>query len=282
MAEFFALTGISLRRLLFRARFFVALGLTAACVLYCYSQVPPFLAEQGMQIQAAEPFLMFFSSRITQLFLLLSFLLLAGDAPFCHDGMEYVVTRSGKRRWLLAQCVSMLVLTLIWLIWILLCTLAVFRRCLDFSGQWSLFTKLVGRNMGQFRLDSFGFQWQVHPSANLLSAAGPYGMLALDLLLDLLLFGSVGIWCAALNLWTRRSYGCAFTVVLWVLRFGLDLMPGLYALERFSPLSLIDLHAAPMTAARIAWILCFFLGQMLPLLVLCLRRIRRIDLTKLR
>lgn len=282
MAELLVLTKLSLRRQLVRTRFFVALLVTAACVVLCFHKVPLFLTEQGMRIQAAEPFLMLFSDCFPQLFLLLSFLLLAGDVPFCHDGMEYVVTRSGKRKWLLAQLCALLGMTLIWLLWTLLCSIVVFRGFVDFSGKWSTFTKLIARNLGQLRIDTFGFELGVHPSANMIGTAGPYGMLALSFLLELLLFADVGAWCMALNLWTRRSYGCALTVSFWLLRFGLQLNLSLYSLNRFSPLSLADVHTAPMTGARIAWVLGFFLAQIVPLLVLSLRRVRMIDLTKLR
>ncbi len=282
MDELLVMTRLSLRRQLVRARFFVALLLSAACVVLCFRKVPLSLAAQGMHIQAAEPFLMLFSDRFPQLFLLLSFLLLAGDVPFCHDGMEYAVTRSGKRKWLLAQGCALLALTLIWLLWTLLCSIIVFRGFVDFSGKWSTFTKLIARNLGQLHTETFGFELGVHPSANMIGIGGPYGALSVNLLLELLLFGAIGAWCMALNLWTKRSYGCALTVSFWLFRFGLDIMPGLYPLSRFSPLSLADIHSAPMTEARIAWVLGFFLAQLVPLLFLSLRRVRQIDLTKLR
>lgn len=282
MAELLVLTKLTLRRQIVRARFFVALLLSAACVVLCFRKVPLVLAEQGMRIHGAEPFLMLFSGHFPQLFLLLSFLLLAGDVPFCHDGMEFVVTRSGRRKWLLAQGCAVLTLTLLWMAWTLLCSLAVFRGLLDFSGKWSTFTKLIARNLGQLRIESFGFELGVHPSANMIGTAGPYGMLGLSFLLELLLFGAIGVWCMALNLWTRRSYGCALTVSFWLFRFGLEIIPGLYPLNRFSPLSLADVHTAPLTGARITWVLGFFLLQIVPLLLLSLRRVRQIDLTALR
>lgn len=282
MAELGALIKISLRRLLGRARFFVAFLLSAICVLICYYKLPLFLDEHGMTIHAVEPFVMLFSAHWPQLFLLLSFLLLVGDVPFYHEGMEFVVSRSGKQKWLLAQGCSVLILTLIWLLWILACTLAVFGRFLSFSSEWSVFFKLLARNnLNAVRLMEIGFEFGVHPSANIIGAAGPYGMLGLTFLFQLLLFASLGVWCMALNMWTKRSYGCALTVAFWVFRFGLDLEPGLYMLTRFSPFSLTDYHIAPLTSARIIYVILFFLLQIVLLLILSLRRIRQIDLTGL-
>lgn len=282
MAELFALTKISLRRLLSRARFFVALALSAACVLLCYQKLPSFLARQGMTLQAFEPFIMLFCAHWPQLFLLLSFLLLAGDIPFYHDGMEYVVSRSGRQRWLLAQSCAALVLILIWLAWILVCTLFVFRGLVRLSGDWSTFLKLLARNnLNTAQLVQMGFDFQISPATNMVSAAGPWGMLGLTMLFQLLLFGSIGFWCMALNLWTRRSYGCALTVAFWVFRFALDLQGAeLYALTRFSPLSLTDYHTAPLTPARIAYVALFFLLQIVLLGYSSARQIRRADLTK--
>ena len=281
MAELWTLTRICLRRLVGRGRFFAALALTAVTVLLCYYKLPLFLDKQGLELHAAEPFVMFFSSRQTQLFLLLAFLLLAGDVPFCHEGMEYAVTRSTKRRWLLSRSLAVLLLTLLWLCWIFLCTLSIFRAYVNFSGRWSSFLTLLARNnLGLVRLSELGFEMHVYPSTNLLGTQGPWLRLGLCCLLELLLFGSIGLWCMALNLWTKRSYGCALTVFFWVFRFALDLEPALSPLERFSPLSLTDLHAAELSPARLGWIGLFFLAQLVPLLLASLRQIRRVDLTK--
>lgn len=281
MAELLTMSRICLRRLIGRARFFAAFVLTAVCVLLCFYKLPLYLDGHGMELQAAEPFVMFFSSRETQLFLLLAFLLLAGDVPLRHDGMEYVVTRSTRRCWLLAQSCAVLVLTILWLCWIFLCTLVVFRGYVNYSRQFSSFLKLLARNnLNSVRLSELGFEMGVYPSTNQLGTNGPWVRLGLTVLLELLLFGSVGLWCTALNLWTQRSYGCALTVLFWVFRFTLDLEPSLYPLTRFSPLSLTDLHTAELTPARLGCILLFFMAQICPLLFLSVRQIRRVDLTK--
>lgn len=280
MAELLTMTRICLRRLMGRARSFAAFALTAVCVLLCYRRLPLFLDEHGLALHAVEPFVMFFSSRETQFFLLLAFLLLIGDIPLRHDGMEFVVTRSTKRRWLLAQSWAMLILTLLWLCWIWFCTLAVFHGSFRFSPKWSSFLTLLARNkLSPIQLTELGFALGVSPSANMMARFGPYGMLGLVILLELLLFASIGLWCMALNLWTKRSYGCALTVFFWVFRFALDLEPSLYPLARFSPLSLTDLHAAELSPTRLGWIGLFFLAQIVPLLFLSVRKIRRADLT---
>ena len=282
MAELLTMTRICLRRLIGRARFFTAFALTAVCVLLCFRKLPLYLDGHRMELQVAEPFIMFFSSLETQLFLLLTFLLLAGDLPLRQNGMEYVVTRSTRRRWLLAQSCAVPLLTLLWLCWIFLCTLVVFRGYLNCSGQYSRFLKLLARNnLNSVRLSELGFEMGVYPSTNLLGTNGPWIRLGLTVLLELLLFGSVGLWCMGLNLWTKRSYGCALTVLFWVFRFSLDLEPSLYPLSRFSPLSLTDLHTAELTPERLGWILLFFLAQICPLLFLSFRQIRRTDLTKI-
>lgn len=281
MAELLTMSRICLRRLLERTRSYAAFALTAIIVLLCYYKLPLLLDRHGMEFHAAEPFVMFFSSRETQLFLLLSFLLLAGDLPFLHEGMEFVVTRSTKRRWLLAQICALLLLILLWLCWILFCTLVVFHGCVSFSNRWSRFLTLLARNnLDQVQLSTLGFELGVCPSAKMTALCGPYGMLGMTFFLELLLFASVSQWCLALNLWTKRSYGCALTLFFWVVRYALDMEPSLYPMARFSPLSLTDLHTAELTPARLGWILLFFLAQIVPLLLLSARRIRRVDLSR--
>ena len=107
MAEILAMSRSSLRRLLFRPRFWVSLLLALGCVLIVFFKVPPYLSERGYQLQAAEPFLILFPSFFPQILLLISFLLLVGDVPFLYPGMEITAIRSSRQKWLAAQILAL-------------------------------------------------------------------------------------------------------------------------------------------------------------------------------
>ena len=146
MAEILAMSRSSLRRLLFRPRFWVSLLLALGCVLIVFFKVPPYLSERGYQLQAAEPFLILLPSFFPQILLLISFLLLVGDVPFLYPGMEITVIRSSRQRWLAAQILAAMAAAVLWLLFLLTCTVLVFLGHISFPNEWSIFLKALARS----------------------------------------------------------------------------------------------------------------------------------------
>lgn len=281
MDEIRVMTGISLRRLLGRVRFLVGLLLVPICVWMCYAKVPPLLAEKGMSLQAAEPFILLFCPHWTQLFLLLSLLLLLGDVPYLHEGMETVAVRTSKGKWLLSQTFASLGLIALWMVWIQICTLAVFRGYLHFENRWSTLTKLLARTLNQGSPTKVGFELGVYPNVTLITGQTPYGMLWKTALLNFVLFAMLVIWSMMLNLLTKRSYGSLLVVALWAFRFGIQRMAPLYDLAIISPMSLTELRSDSLTTARMAYILLFYALHIVLLWILSRKRMKRLDMTKL-
>ena len=280
MGESFALTKNSLQRLLSRPRLYAALFIAVGFVLTCFFKVPPALAERGEKLQAAEPFLMFVGSKSPQIFLLISFLPMLGDAPFFHEGMEIVAVRSSKRRWLSAQLRTALTVTLLWLLFLLAFTLLVFRGRLRFDNQWSPLMQAASRSpqgLSQLRVMSCA-----PCTETIIAETRPYQALGLALLVNMLLFACLYQWCAALNLWTKRSYGSALTVIFWAIHFAL-LLPeqANSAVVWFTPMALADIHLMSVTAARVSFVVLYYLLQIVLLQILCESRLRRMDMTKL-
>ena len=137
MAEILAMSRSSLRRLLFRPRFWVSLLLALGCVLIVFFKVPPYLSERGYQLQAAEPFLILLPSFFPQILLLISFLLLVGDVPFLYPGMEITAIRSSRQKWLAAQILAAMAAAVLWLLFLLACTVLVFSGHISFQNEWT-------------------------------------------------------------------------------------------------------------------------------------------------
>lgn len=281
MAEILALSRGSLRRLLGRPRFWVSLLTALGCVLLAYGKAPAYLLERGYRIQAAEPFLLLNSGRTIQMILLISFLLLVGDVPFLYPGLELTALRSTRRKWLAGQVLAALGASIVWLLFVLCCTVLVFARCLSFRNEWSMFLKALARASTWQAAYSAGMGL-VSPSTELTVGASPYGSLGWMLLFQLLLLSAMTLWSQALNLWTKRSYGCMLTVGFWALRrvvlntqmlLQKDLSP-------LSPMSLVDLCEHRLTPERTVYIIMFFLLQICVLWLLCARRLKRADLSR--
>ncbi len=280
MTEIFSMSRASLRRLLLRPRCFVSLVLALGCVLIAFTQALPYLAERGYQLQAVEPFLLLTPSRSPQIIFLISFLLLAGDVPFLYPGLETTAIRSSKSRWLAAQVLAALGAALLWLLLVFLFTLPVFAGRLTFKNEWSLFLK--GATRSGFMMESFGMYLVDGTGTQLFADSTPYVRFAEELLVQLLLFGSVTLWSLAFNLWTRRSYGCMLTVGFWVLRLAVSELELRFQRDMtvISPFSLVDLSHMPLTLSRGVYIAAFFLAQICVLWLLSALRLRRTDLAK--
>ena len=281
MAEIFAMSRASLRRLLLRPRFFVSLVLALGCVLIAYTQSLPYLSARGYQLQAVEPFLLLAPSRSPQILLLISFLLLVGDIPFLYPGLEVTAIRSSKSKWLAAQILAALGAAVLWLLLVLFFTLLIFVGHLSLKNEWSLLVKGLARSQIN-ATESIGM-WTVDtPGVELIAKSTPYVRFAEELLFQLLLFCSVSLWALAFNLWTRRSYGCMLTVAFWVLRLGVFELELRFQRDMtvISPFSLMDLSKGRLTLARAAYVVLFFLVQICVLWLLSSLRLRRADLAK--
>ena len=280
MAETFAMSRASLRRLLLRPRFFVSLVLALGCVLIAFTQSLPYLAERGWQLQAAEPFLLLTPSFFPQMLFLISFLLMVGDVPFLYPGLETTAMRSSKRKWLAAQLLAALGAALLWLLLVFLFTLPVFAGRLSFRNEWSVFLRGIARSGGM--MESYGMYLIDRPGTELFANASPYLRFAEELLFQLLLFWTMTLWSLAFNLWTRRSYGCMLTVAFWMLDRAVFELELLFQRDMtvISPFSLMDLSNRRLTLARGLYIVVFFLVQICALWLLSALRLRRTDLAK--
>ena len=275
MAETLALTANSLRRLVCKPRFYVALLLTAGSLLLIFQNVPAFLRENSLTVQAAEPFLLVTVNRLSQLLLVLSFLLLCGDAPFFHAGMEIVFARTNKRRWLCAQILTVFAVTALWLLFALAVSILFFLPRVSFSNEWSVYLKTAARmRFGSIAVGLRG----VDAGMGLLQNGKPWLVFAVSFLYNLLLFGFCGVWAVLLNLYTKRSYGSLLIVSFCALRLALGSLYPIPALERVSPMNLTDLRAFELNLSGAAHTVLFFTVQIALLWILSCLRLRRLDM----
>lgn len=278
MGELFALTRSSLRRLFGKPRFYVALAITVCSLIFIFRDVPGFLQENTLQIQVFEPFVLTISNRLSQLLLVLSFLLLLGDAPFFHEGMEIVFVRTNKRRWLAAQILTVGAVTLFWMLFIALFLMLFFVPRISFENEWSVYLKTAARlwyGSNVVGLSGVGAAMQ------LMLSGSPYTLFAVCLLYSFLLFLYCGMWAVMLNLLTKRSYGSVLVVTFCALRFALYNLFSIPALEMVSPLNLLDMNSRSLTSANFIYTVLFFLVQSLVLWLLANRTLHKRDITHL-
>ena len=227
-----------------------------------------------------EPFIFVFANVFPEIPVLAVFLVLAGDIPFFHEGMETTLIRTTRRKWLLGQVTVVFLLTVFWLLFFLLCSLCIFGRdLLSLDHQWSSLGKLLARTGDGTKV---GFGLSAQPSMDLVQGRKPLEALSLTVLLNGMQYTCIGMWCLALNLWTRRSYGSLLLVVFWILRrFGAGFGTVGKALNDLNPIGLTKLgswNVQPQAAWRLAGI---YVLETVLLWLFSSIRIRRLDMTKL-
>lgn len=278
MGELFALIRSSLRRLFGKPRFYVALIITACSLAFIFRNVPGFLQENALHIQVFEPFILTTSNRLSQLLLVLSFLLLLGDVPFFHEGMEIVFLRTNKHRWLAAQILTVGAITLLWLIYIALFLTLFFVPRISFANEWSVYLKTAARLW--YGSNVVGLSG-VGAAMRLLLSGSPYVLFAVCLLYGFLLFFFCGMWAVMLNLLSKRSYGSVLVVTFCALRFALYNLFSVPALEMVSPMNLLDMNSRGLTLANFIYTILFFVVQSLILWLLANRALHRRDIMHL-
>lgn len=274
MAELLSVVSISLRRLLGRPRTAAALLLGAGSLLPLLQDVPAYLQQNELTLQAAEPFLLLTVSRLPQLLLVTAFLLACADAPFFHEGTALVLVRTDKCRWLSAQILAVFAAAALWLCAVLGLSVLWFLPRVSFSGQWSAFMKTAAR-LGRAGA-AVGLRG-VEADMELLQGGGPWLVFAVSYLYNLLLFGFCGVWAVMVNLHTRHSWAGLLTVAFCALRLALESLSAAPALRWISPMSLTDLRARELSVGNLAYTVLFFAGHIALLWALSCRRLRRAE-----
>lgn len=280
MGEIWVLIRHNFRRLLTRPRFYAALVATVCSLLIPYYKLPAFLAENNLTSQFGEPFILVISSRITQWLLTLSFLLLAGDAPFLHDGMDSLLIRTNKRKWLTAQILYMFGLVVVWLVFVELVILVLLAPNISFANKWSVHMLTVSRLRGDSRI--LGLEVGVTATPYLIHQGLPLKVFGTAFVYGTLLFFYFGMWGMFWNLLTKRSYGCLMVTFFLSLRFALYNLFFSDTVARLSPANLVDLCTGSTNSyVSFRYTVCFFLIQIVVLAVASQALLRRRDMSRL-
>lgn len=278
MGEIWAIYKTDVRRQLENPRFYAALLLIPVFMAAGLRELPLTLHKYGMQVQACELFPFVTSDRIMQILLLISVLLLTGDAPFLHSGMETTVIRTDKEKWLKAQILFLFHTVIVGMAVLEGSLILVSMGQIRFDNAWSDYMILLsrlqtgGRNMGL----------EIGISMLPISEGTPYVYFMIAYLYAVLLYGCMGMWGLVCNLLTGRNYGALLVMVFAAERFLLFNLTRSKLLEMMSPFNLVDLTYHGIQLPEFLYTAAFFGIQILGLYLAAEKILRKRDMCNLR
>ncbi|MDO5411248.1 MAG: hypothetical protein Q4F21_12500 [Lachnospiraceae bacterium] len=278
MADIKRMVLINLRRQIGNSRFYLALLLLLSSMVFSVGNLSEFLSEYNMHVQAGELFIFITSDRMVQFLMVFSFLLLVGDAPFLQEGMDILLMRMSKKRWLSAQILFMFCMITIWLVVLQLCLLLLTAGNISWQNEWSDYITLLGR----LAANSVNMETDIIISMTPLKQGSPYIVFGVAFLYSLLLYTYLGLWGLILNLLTGRSYTSLIIAVFVSFRFALFNLAYIPGAEMFSPMNLVDLNVQSINPQMMIYTILFFTIQIMILIWASGKILKKRDICKLR
>lgn len=259
----------NMRKLLISYRALLAIVLSLIVVQSASSSVRELCLEYGVR---ASPLALFPGVTVTSTMsslLLLCWLMLICDAPFIDETQPYLLLRCGRYIWSAGQLLYMLVMSVLFWLWVAICSVIVLAGCMDSSMEWgSVYHSL-----------SYMPTYEFLSSRTMMANYTVPEAFALSWLLSVLLSIMLSEFTYLINLTTRRMYGALLPVALLLVNWA-------YYLWDFA---WVPLHASPATLASLHWLdpkglghlptlsysLCFFSFGIALLTALCFLAIRR-------
>ncbi len=147
--------------------FFVfALGLVLAGLLTGKSM--EFALAHESPVQLLEPFVWTFGDSGSVLLCSCLLLLLFSDAPFVNSATPFLLARADRKAWLLGQVFYVILSTVIYLLWILFCTVILCAKHAFAGNQWSRTAAILGYSKA-------GAQFYLPSSARTMEQTTPLG-----------------------------------------------------------------------------------------------------------
>lgn len=255
--------GINMRRQLINPRLYIALLLTASAVVFNFGDITDYLSQYDMRIQAVELFIFFVSDRYSQWILVFAFLILVGDAPFIHEGMDVLLMRTDKKRWLIAQVIYMVFTIVLWLVFLEVCLVLLTAGYVFWDNEWSDYIRLASRLQQGAENIGMGVNASMLP----LTEGAPYLLFGIAFLYSVLMYVSFGMWGMAANLLSGRSYGCLIVTCFLALRFALLNLFYNQKILFLSPADLVDLTAQKVNPMMVMYTVMFFAIQIAALIL---------------
>lgn len=245
------------RRIVEKPRFYLVL---VASMLYIMNLAGPFCEYSKITNRPVSMclFPIFMSNQGCVLILFLLAVLLFCDAPFLENSEPFILIRSGRKSWLIAQCLYVITLSAFYVIHLLLCTyVSVFLHG-AFIPEWGdLIYSLANTNACDL------VQLTIKISPQLLSRYTPGSALNISLLTSFLVVSFIGSIMFCVNLSVHRTVGTVLGSLFVLEQFLASNASG-YSFYYFSPVSWVNLNVLNISGAgktpSFPYVLVFLLG----------------------
>lgn len=279
MGEVFQFARYNLNRLWYSPRPYFVLFFVYATLELCFGCAREYLAEAGQQIQATEFFSIAVSSRIPQWVLIFGIVLLLGDAPFFHDGMECYILRSNRAKWLMGQMMFCIITIVEYVLVVVIMFLLMFSNFIVFKNEWSnIITLCCQVHSGRI----LGITMNITFPVELIQSGSPYTIFFISCSYLILLMLFLCLLLMLCNLKMKVGMGYFVVVSILVLRLFVDNSLVSKYVYFFSPCNLAVVSGRIVTSYSIANTFLYFLSICSILYYYIYKAIRKIDLQKSR
>lgn len=277
MAEMFQFVRCDFRRLWISPRPYIVLLVVYMGLHLCFGGAETYLAENGQSVQAMEFFVFATANRIPQWILAFGILLLLGDAPFFHEGMELYVLRSRRSRWLTGQILFCCITVLGYLLLVAGMFLLMFHGHIYFANTWSDAITLICR-IGNGTL--LNIKMAIDFPMQIITNGSPYAMFGLSFLYSAFLLLLFSLLCMVCNTKLRTGVGCFVIAILLVWRVLLDTVGGMPLFHYISPCNLANVGDKPVSPFYISYTIMFFIWNCCLLCIWMYGIIQKYDLQR--
>lgn len=229
---------IQMKKLLHQPRILFCLILLFIILDYFLAGMRDFCSETGYQVTMWGTLVLIINDPNCSCLLTMLFAFIICDLPGRDKAEPYIYQRCGTRAWIIGKIITVVLISLLYLMAITGCLLIVLNKHLTFHLVWDKILKTLARTNA-----AEGFDINLYVSSKIIGkyTVGSALILSYGLYFFLLLF--LGWWALVLNLWSEKAVGNIVIVGLALLSRELGGLIMSYAFLKFSPCSWASLNA---------------------------------------
>lgn len=277
MYNVFSFVGYNLKRLFSTPRPYIAFMLVFSVMQLGLGGCRNYAEETSQAFQAVEFYVFSHNSSSFLLYYTLGLVLILGDAPFLKEGMSLRLIRTNRIQWLLGQCVSCVVICIIYLVVIELLFLLLLCGHITFENEWSQGITLAAQLGNGIIINT---EMAIGFSMSILQMGSPYLVFGVTFLFNLLLYSFFSMLLIACNLRFRNGVGIFIVLSLIGLKFLLNYVFSSTLLSYLSPCNVACLDGKTLTIFTFLYTMMFFLVLSYILVLLAFHSARNADLLK--
>ena len=262
--EVWNLSLLEAKRVISSVRFLIGLLITFCGIYLTQGDLGAYLGKKELSIGILELFPFTMSDPFMLMILLLIYTFMLCDVPFVHDGMDMEMIRTDWGRWLLSKVVTVIEITILWLIMIEASIVIMQAGNCEWNNEWSVFIKTAARTGGR------GIsQLNLSVSMDICQTGTPVQAFLISYALNLLFYVLLAVSMLTLNIMYKGRIGMVCAIVFEGIRYMNRAEWSSKFLRLLSPADLVNLCDGGIQAAKLFYSFGYLIALTGVLLCFC-------------